>query len=766
MTNKPSCIKLLLKYYNYFKDNNTLIISKANNDYNKPSPNSDLITNKNYRYSINSLLSNEKDINHNNSFKNFDKKKGIDNKTNISNRKISNISELTQDYLIHFQTNYPYNKLENVYPPKIINIKACVYLYLLEKKKLNITIDSLILFKYIHGQFHKLNDQDYFYHQINSKIKINSNNTKINKKTNNQNKNENNISNSTTIYYYINKEKIKINVELFSKSIDRISLNISKSCSLLMLKFIILLKLRETEQTKNITDILENNKESFNDNFLSNAINTLTMDEIEKKVKIYGNGILNNDLNGYLCKKDTNRKFNNDLIISDIYNYYINNLYSPIKTDNTSNNKNLDNILISKNDLDDGILSFIMMEQKGNKCCLGLDFRFTILQYFLPIIEESKEEENKDIISIKSYIKNDTYITKLGLNLYFKCLNKDCKYNNKCFVLNVGYGNYDMFNLIKYNAYCPFCYKSKEEFFKEKSNIKNINDNNNLDLIYIGMMNSKWAYKGYLIGIKMTVVEGKGLTAMKDILYKTKEFDYLHQFKKLVLQIERYNPVNKYNPTYNINETSYYSDDYNIISEKDINNNKNNDNNKNNNSITNEIIEEKSLNKKPKFEGFITENNIETVNNDNNSSINPLKESYNLKPIIKNFQIDNEDCKDNNNEIKDLINNDKTENINNYNNTINNINDYNNNIKKINNYNYKNVDLKQTNAKNNIICNRKINISKRTYFANSKIYTQKGEGNETNNTNIDFNIIIDKTKTNCCENCFENNQTSQVCCIF
>ena len=114
MSNRPSCIKLLLKYYNYFKDNNnTLIISKTNNDYKKSSPNSDLINNKNHRYSINSLLSNEKDISRNSTIKNIGKNKDIDNKTYNSNRKLSNISELTQDYLIHFQTNYPYNKLEN-----------------------------------------------------------------------------------------------------------------------------------------------------------------------------------------------------------------------------------------------------------------------------------------------------------------------------------------------------------------------------------------------------------------------------------------------------------------------------------------------------------------------------------------------------------------------------------------------------------------------------------------------------------------------------
>ena len=40
------------------------------------------------------------------------------------------------------------------------------------------------------------------------------------------------------------------------------------------------------------------------------------MDEIEHKVKIYGNGIVNKDFTEYLSKKETNRNFNNNSTIS------------------------------------------------------------------------------------------------------------------------------------------------------------------------------------------------------------------------------------------------------------------------------------------------------------------------------------------------------------------------------------------------------------------------------------------------------------------
>ena len=130
MNEKPSIIKLLLKYYNNVqdnKDNNNLFTISTNNDYNKTASNTNYGYNLNYRYTTNSLMSYENN-NNNNTINHM-------NKDNNNNTNISIMSDLKQDYLIHFQTNYPYNNLENSFPPKVINIKACIYLYLVEKKK-------------------------------------------------------------------------------------------------------------------------------------------------------------------------------------------------------------------------------------------------------------------------------------------------------------------------------------------------------------------------------------------------------------------------------------------------------------------------------------------------------------------------------------------------------------------------------------------------------------------------------------------------------
>ena len=388
-----------------------------------------------------------------------------------------------------------------------------------------------------------------------------------------------------------------------------------------------------------------------------------------------------------------------------------------------------------------------MIEQNNNKCSLGLDFRFTILQSFIPILEE---ENNIDIISFKSYIKNDSYLSKNGLNLYFNCLNNNCKYNNNCFIMNAGYGNYDIFSFINYNAYCPFCYKSKQDFFKEKNKlINNINDNNNLQLKYLGMMNAKWAYKGYLRGIKMTNAEGKGMTALKDILYKTKEFDFLSQFKRLLFEIERFNSKNIYNPNYSKCDNSFYSDNY--------NSNINNEIDKGNIDLQCDINDAK-LNKNIFKEKEIID--IFNEINDNDNELNNDKYENHSNKIEKhsNLQVkDNQNESDKNNEkynIKNEYSNNSIENnSSNINNTIINKNMYRNSNKEL-----------DTKINSNI--NKKNNNSKGTYYGNSKQALQNKDVNETYITNVGFNIIIDKTKTNCCENCFDIQQGSQVCSIY
>jgi hypothetical protein len=602
------------------------------------------------------------------------------NQSNINKNKgnINIIKELEQDYLIYFQNNYNYNNLENSFPPKIINIKTFIYLYLTEKRKLNVTLDSLILFKYSQNKYHILNDDEVFYPKNN----------------NNNISNENNISNSTILYYSICNDKIKVIVDLYSKSIDNIKISVSKMCSLLLLKYIILLKLREIEEKKDVSNFDKINNESFNI-FHSSKINLITIEDIEKKHKIYGNGIMKDDLTNYIVKNETNRNFSSNKTIAEVYNYYIKTSDKIIDWENINCIRYDDNSS-SKNE---GVLNFILMEHKDKKCHLGLDFRFTILQYFQPLSKEEIEDDDK--LEVINFYNNNFYQIKSGLNLYFNCLNDKCKYNKELFILNIGYGTFDIFSIIRHNSLCPSCNK-KTYYYNNKECYAGYSRKNNLELKYLGMMNAKWSYKGYLEGIKMTVVDGKGITVMNDLLYKTKEFNFLRQFKKLLFQIEQY-----YSKNY------YFKNDNNSILDEKINSI---DENIKSNETKNENIFEKD-NKINENTNKIKE--IQITNHNNN---NQKKNDQFIK------------FKNENNQIEDSC------------------------LEK-NNFNFNSLKSKQNFFKKN-------SSIKQTYPGNNKRYSQNIENFENNNTNIDFNIIIDKPNNNCCENCFEYDQISRVCSIF
>ena len=672
MIKESSNIKLLLKYHNYSPENN-FFHSITNNDIIPTTSNSNNAFKKNHRYSNNSIISNT-------------------SKINIKNKDINNqidknfVKELYQDYLIDFKNNHNYNNLENSFSPKIINIKMCIYSYLIEKKKFDITLDSLILFNKNHNNYQILNDDDNFYQKYNKEIK------KIN--------DENKTSNPIIIYYYINNDKIKVIVDLYSKYIDRINLNISKMCSLLMLKFIILTKLREIENNKDVSNSIKINN-NINKIKLSKT-KLIAMNELLKETTIYGNGIMKPDLTSYIVKNQTNRNFEINFTIYQIYNYYMNMPNKEIDWEKDLNNTDYDNSLLSK---DEGILNFIFMEKKDNKCHFGLDFRFTILQYFYPLSKDEIIEDDK--LEVINYYNNNFYQIKSGINLYFNCLNDNCKYNQQLFILNIGYGTFDIFNLIKHNLLCPSCNKSSNYYINNIKYYGAKNIKNNLEMKYIGMMNSKWSYKGYLEGIKMTVVDGKGLTVVNNLLYRTKEFNFLTQFKKLLFQADFY-----------ISKNNYKIED--------------------NNTILSEISEIKE----------------DIIIDDKNSHIEKIKDiNIKLKKeeigqnTIKNKDIQTKEHNKRNSKKSEHFIKFKTE----------------KQITQPENTDFENNSFITLKTKQKL---SKKNTNIKNINTGNKRYTHNIENFENNNTNIDFNIIIDKAKTNCCETCFEYDQLSQVCSIF
>ena len=209
-------------------------------------------------------------------------------KNNNNNVKLNN-----KDYTIIFNTNYIYNNLESCFPPKILNIKLCFFSFLQKEKNEEyncISLDSIILYEYIDNKYNILNDSDEF---------------------------EENFKEENVIFYNFNENKINIRIEFFSNKIDYFYFNLSEMCSIYLLKYLIYLKLKNIEelnQYKTLTIENEQNKKDNNteleiiSNINTNYNNIIQINEIENVIKLYGNGIFNNNYQYHFLKKTILRR--------------------------------------------------------------------------------------------------------------------------------------------------------------------------------------------------------------------------------------------------------------------------------------------------------------------------------------------------------------------------------------------------------------------------------------------------------------------------
>lgn len=477
-----------------------------------------------------------------------------------------------KDYTISFNNNKIYDYLESCNPPRIINIKLCFFSYLQNENKDNafpISLDSVILYAFIDNKYTLLNDCD-IYNEIIDEDKDN------------------------VIYYNFNENKINIKIEFFSNSIDNFYFNLSEMCSIFMIKYLIYLKLKNIEAINNYktlsikkepskidTKKYNNNEQQvyetiINDNNNKSFYNHLIkINEIENVIKLYGNGIINREYKKYNNKNETNRNFFDNTLLLNVLNYYLSfsrNCYNNNDENSDSNNSN--NIIKKSREVNINInankirifnntseytLSFIMTECKKDKLILGLDFRFNLLNYLSPYY---LEDEKKHLINNKKCINKSKILLYNGggLKLFLYCLNDKCIYHSKYFVYHLGYGFFDIFNSMS-NISCPICKKKGNKL---------------IELKYIGMLNAKWIYKGFLTGLKLSNVEGQGITILKDVVYRTNEIIFSQQFISLNFLIEKYfsnnyikeekqKKLTSINSTY-FTDNSYYS---NITEEED-----------------------------------------------------------------------------------------------------------------------------------------------------------------------------------------------------
>jgi hypothetical protein len=269
-------------------------------------------------------------------------------------------------------------------------------------------------------------------------------------------------------------------IDIYKNKIEKIILNLSITCSVYMLKYIIYQKLK----IKNI-DFIKNHN-------------------------IYGVGFIDTENIQFIKKAQTNKKFNDNNLIYDIMIYYM----EPSRCK-------------------DKFLNLILIENSPDQCYIGLDFKFNIMRNFKKLDKYDNNAPSYRNVSD-------------GLNLFIYCLNKKCELYNNYFIVNVGYGNFDIFSTLN-DIVCPLC------------NSKNISLRN------LGMINSKWSYRGFLKSIKSSKINGDGITLDNGKLFVIKEIIFENHFFSLFFEVEFYQIKVNIENSNNI-KNSFQSSIYNIES--------------------------------------------------------------------------------------------------------------------------------------------------------------------------------------------------------
>ena len=258
------------------------------------------------------------------------------------------------------------------------------------------------------------------------------------------------ISDSNIIKYFNNNIPNYIScviIDLYQQNIDKIIFNLEANCSIFLLKNIIITKLNYNDNNINISQI-----------------KLFCIDVTE----------INEEKNTTINIKNEENSFPDWKNLNDIIECFF-----PKEIDERNNFKyNIHFFLTITNEVR-------MSEQ------IGLNFRFNYL---------------KDVSKI-SFDENAPKYCECsdGINLFIFCFNQDCPLCNKYFVVNIGYGVFNIFKQAK-KIKCPEC------------------NDENLELKNIGIINSRYYYKGFMKtkNKQKSIIEGDNIT-LDDKLYIFKE---------------------------------------------------------------------------------------------------------------------------------------------------------------------------------------------------------------------------------------------------
>ena len=213
-----------------------------------------------------------------------------------------------------------------------------------------------------------------------------------------------------------------------------------------------------------------------------------------------------------MLKMIINEKLNNSIDVDSqkIFGLYIIDINTKEKKI-MNQSKEINNKTIIKNIINsyfenknsDFMIYFLLSRNLNNKLQMGLNFKFN----YLKNISKIKFNENAP---------NHCECSD-GINLFAYCRNSECSINNTLFIHILGYGIFDIMKEIL-KVYCPICNK--------KSEVKNI-----------GLINSKWFYKGKLNCPTQNCFEGDGIT-IDDQLYILKETKISSLLLKLIIEVK------------------------------------------------------------------------------------------------------------------------------------------------------------------------------------------------------------------------------------
>ena len=279
------------------------------------------------------------------------------------------------------------------------------------------------------------------------------------------------VNNYPNLFYLINDININDNnypiciiIDFYQQNIDKIIFNLESNCSIFLLKNMIFNKLNSNENI-NISQI---------------KLFCIDVNQINEMKNITIN------------IKNVDKSFSDLNNLDDIIEYFY-----PIDLNERNNFKyNIHFVLTIVNE-------FKMYEH------IGLNFRFN----YLKEVHKISFDENAP-----NYCECSD-----GINLFIFCFNKECYLYNKYFVINIGYG---VFNILKQinNIKCPKC-----------------NNSNNLQLKNIGIINSKYYYKGIMKSNKekKSKIEGDNIT-LDDKLYIFKEAKINSFLSELYMEAKPY----------------------------------------------------------------------------------------------------------------------------------------------------------------------------------------------------------------------------------